>query len=522
MNIATWLHRQSQQQPERPAVAQGMVVAYTYRQLAQAAYQGAAFLAQLGVSPGDRVGVFKTNHASYIAQLWSIWVAGAVAVPMNERLHGKEAAYICGNSGATVCLVDNEHHATLSPHAPDIRLVADAAPWAATNATGLASADEQIGVAVPPPPLRQPHDPAWLFYTSGTTGKPKGVTLTHNNLVHMCMAYTATVQAVTPQETFVHPAPLSHGSGMYHLPYVMNGGLNVVPESGGLDCAELFALAEHWQHMSSFAPPTIVNRLAAYAKEHGLDGRHFSTLVYGGAPMYLADLQQAQKVLGPILAQIYGQGESPMTISVLPKWMLADTGHPEWAARAASVGVPQPNLEVAILTPEGTALPIGETGEVCVRGEIVMAGYWQNPEATAAAIKDDWLFTGDIGRMDANGYLTLLDRSKDLVISGGNNIYPREIEEVLLQNGAIGEVSVIGRPDVQWGESVVAYVVKAPGYETLTDADIDTYCIANMARYKRPKAYRFVAALPKNNYGKVLKTQLREQEAALSWPHKPL
>jgi long-chain acyl-CoA synthetase len=504
MNIATWLHRQSLQQPLRPAVAQGTAVAYTYGQLATAAHQGAALLAQQGVRPGDRVGMFKANHANYIAQLWSIWYAGAVAVPMNERLHGKEAAYICANSGAKVCLVDDEHHATLAPHASGVVLLVDATPWAAANASSAMAT---------PPPERQPHDPAWLFYTSGTTGKPKGVTLTHNNLVHMCMAYVATVQAVTPQETFVHPAPLSHGSGMYHLPYVMNGGLNVVPESGGLDCAEMFALAAHWQHMSSFAPPTIVNRLAAHAKEHGLNGQHFSSLVYGGAPMYLADLQHAQHILGPVFAQIYGQGESPMTISVLPKWVLADTAHPEWAARAASVGIAQPNLEVAILTPEGAALPTGETGEVCVKGEIVMAGYWQNPEATAAAIKDGWLFTGDIGRMDANGFLTLLDRSKDLVISGGNNIYPREIEEVLLQNEAIAEVSVIGRPDVQWGESVVAYVVKAPGHEDLTGEAIDAFCIANMARYKRPKAYRFVAALPKNNYGKVLKTQLREQEA---------
>jgi long-chain acyl-CoA synthetase len=517
MNIAHWLDRQFRQNPQAPALATGAKVSYTYGQLALAAYEGSQTLSRWGISPGDRVGLYKTNHVSYLAQLWSIWWLGAVAVPMNERLHGKEAAYILSHSGAQLCLTDSAHQEGLSPFAPNLRLEPDPTPWLPRDEVDTYS-NRTESIDLPLPTLRNAHDAAWLFYTSGTTGKPKGVTLTHNNLLHMTLAFLATVQPVTPEECFVHPAPLSHGSGLYHLPYVMNGGLNVVPESGGLDCAELFALAAHWRRMSSFTPPTIINRLAAHAREHGMGGAHFSTLVYGGAPMYLADLQAARAALGPVLAQIYGQGEAPMTITVLPKWMIEDTGHPQWEQRAASVGIAQPNVQVAILTPEGHAVAAGQAGEVCVKGDIVMAGYWDNPEATAAAIRDGWLYTGDIGRMDANGFLTLLDRSKDLVISGGNNIYPREIEEVLLTHPALAEVSVIGRPDETWGESVVAYVVRHPEATNISHADLDTFCLAQMARYKRPKAYRFVSALPKNNYGKVLKTELRRLEAQQSWP----
>jgi long-chain acyl-CoA synthetase len=201
-----------------------------------------------------------------------------------------------------------------------------------------------------------------------------------------------------------------------------------------------------------------------------------------------------------------------MTITVLPRSVIEDRGHPLWAQRVASVGHAQPMVEISIRGEDGRERPHGEPGEVCVRGDVVMAGYWQEPQATAAAIRDGWLWTGDIGRLDADGFLTLLDRSKDLVICGGNNVYPREVEEVLLQHPAVAEVAVIGRPDARWGEALVAYVVcRGP----VAAASLDAHCLAMIARYKRPKIYRFIEALPKNNYGKVLKTELRTAEARL-------
>jgi long-chain acyl-CoA synthetase len=224
--------------------------------------------------------------------------------------------------------------------------------------------------------------------------------------------------------------------------------------------------------------------------------------------MYLADLDQAHATFGHRLAQIYGQGESPMCITALDKARHAERAHPRYRERLASVGTAQLAVEVMVADADDRPLPPGERGEVLVRGGSVMQGYWRDPAATAAALKGGWLHTGDVGVIDAEGFLTLRDRSKDLIISGGANIYPREIEEVLLQHPGVAEVAVVGRADPEWGEVAVAFVVPAEGQEVAA-ADLDAHCLAQIARFKRPKDYRFVAALPANNYGKVLKTELR-------------
>jgi long-chain acyl-CoA synthetase len=229
--------------------------------------------------------------------------------------------------------------------------------------------------------------------------------------------------------------------------------------------------------------------------------------------MYLADLDRAHAVFGHRLAQIYGQGESPMCITALDKRAHADTAHPRHRERLASAGTAQLVVEVMVADEDDRSLPAGETGEVLARGDSVMRGYWRNAQATAATLRGGWLHTGDVGSIDADGFLTLRDRSKDLIISGGANVYPREVEEVLLRHPAVAEVSVVGKPDPKWGETVVAFVVAAPG-AACAAADLDGHCLAQIARFKRPRDYRFVDALPKNNYGKVLKTALRDLLAA--------
>jgi long-chain acyl-CoA synthetase len=224
--------------------------------------------------------------------------------------------------------------------------------------------------------------------------------------------------------------------------------------------------------------------------------------------MYVEDALQALDRFGPRLAQIYGQGEAPMTITTLSKQDIADRNHPRWRERLGSAGKPYASVEVMVADAEDVPVGPSEAGEILVRGDVIMAGYWRNDEASAAALRDGWLHTGDVGAFDPEGYLHIKDRSKDLIISGGSNIYPREVEEVLLTHARVCEVSVIGRPDREWGETVVAYVVGEAD-----EAELDALCLAHIARFKRPKNYVFVATLPKNNYGKILKTELREMDA---------
>jgi long-chain acyl-CoA synthetase len=316
----------------------------------------------------------------------------------------------------------------------------------------------------------------------------------------------AEVDPTAPGEPILHAAPMSHGSGLYMMGNVARCAVNVVPESGGFEPEEIFRLFDAWPKSSMFAAPTMVKRLIECPAD--CNGTNIRTIVWGGAPMYVEDALRALDRFGPRFTQIYGQGESPMTITVLPKEDIAAREHPRWRERLASAGRPFACVDVTVTDEDDRPLPPGETGEILCRGDSVMAGYWRDPEASARTLRGGWLHTGDVGALDEDGYLTLKDRSKDVVISGGSNIYPREIEEVLLTHPGVREVSVIGRPDREWGEVVVAYVVgeAAP-------ADLDGLCLDAVARFKRPKDYVFVDALPKNNYGKVLKTELREMDA---------
>jgi long-chain acyl-CoA synthetase len=332
--------------------------------------------------------------------------------------------------------------------------------------------------------------------------------LTHRNLLAMTLSSFADVDQIGPCDAVLHAAPMSHGSGCYILPHAAKAACQVVPASGGFDPAEIFELCAVHRGVTLFGAPTMVRRLAAHPAATRSDHPGLKTIVYGGGPMYLADLDQAQAAFGHRLAQIYGQGESPMCITALDKRAHADTGHPRHRERLSSVGSAQLVVEVRVADEDDRPLPAGAIGEVLVRGDSVMAGYWQDPEASARTLRGGWLHTGDLGVMDEDGFLSLRDRSKDLIISGGSNVYPREVEEVLLQHPGVAEVAVVGRPDPEWGELVVAFVVPAEG-RRLAARELDAHCLAQIARFKRPKDYRFVEALPKNNYGKVLKTELR-------------
>ncbi|MBX6424631.1 MAG: AMP-binding protein [Variibacter sp.] len=499
MNLALWLDRAGRAHGGRPAVGLGKRVVRTYAELAErAARLAGALRGRFKLEIGDRVAIFAKNCSEYVEVMHGIWHAGLAAVPVNAKLHGRELAYILEHSGARVCFASADLDDEAAPHAPASleRLVR------------IGSADYEALFTHEPVEVtpRAGDDLAWLFYTSGTTGRPKGAMLTHRVLAWASQAYLAEVDPVAPGDPILHAAPMSHGSGLYILPHVARLGVNVVPESGGFEPQEVLALIDAWPRTSMFAAPTMIKRLVESRAD--CDPDNIRTIVWGGAPMYVEDALAALKRFGPRFAQIYGQGESPMTITTLSKEEIADRDHPRWRERLASAGRPYACVEVMVADANDKPVPAGEVGEVLCRGDVVMPGYWRNPEATAQTLKNGWLHTGDLGALDADGYLTLKDRSKDLIISGGSNIYPREVEEVLLEAPGVREVSVIGRPDPEWGEIVVAYVVGDASAESL-----DALCLSRIARFKRPRDYVFVEALPKNNYGKILKTELRAADA---------
>ena len=502
MNIAFHMVRAGRAFKDNPAIARGTTVLHTYGGVADRVSRIAGALTErFQLKAGDRVALAAGNCPEYLEILYGCWHAGLVPVPINAKLHRSEFAYILENSGAALCFAAAKLVDTIDP----------LKGGALRTVVTVASRDYHKLLTHDPRPMaaRAPGDPAWLFYTSGTTGQPKGAVLSHRNLLAMCLCYFADVDNQSPWRAILHAAPLSHGSGLYGLAHVMQASCHIIPESGGFDVEEIYGLMGTTPGLVFFAAPTMVKRLLDYPRD--ADTSQLKTIIYGGGPMYVEDCLAGLERFGPKLAQLYGQGESPMTITALSAAVHADKDHPHWLRRLSSVGIAQSAVEVRIASDGGDWLPDGEVGEVLVRGETVMNGYWRNAEASRQALAGGWLHTGDYGVFDDEGFLTLKDRSKDLIISGGTNIYPREIEEVLVKHPGIAEVSVIGRPDREWGESVVAYVVTKEG----TPADpaaLEKFCIDHMARFKRPKIYRFVDSLPKNNYGKVLKKTLREWE----------
>lgn len=501
MNIAHLLARSATVFPAQPALFLGERCLFDYRTLAARAACIAGHLRDtLKLAPGERVALFMTNCTEYLELLYGIWWAGLVAVPVNAKLHPRELAYILDDAQASCLFVSADLAPAAMPLLDTITSVKRACVPGTADYHALLQA-APVGIR-----HREADDLAWLFYTSGTTGHPKGVMLTHRNLLAMTLCYFSDVDSVEAGDAIVYAAPFSHGAGLYNFTHVLKAARHVVPASGGFDAAELGDLARRIGRLSLFAAPTMVKRLVEHMQVSAADASGFKTIVYGGGPMYVEDIRQALDVMGQRFVQIYGQGECPMCITALSRAQLAQHDHPRWLERIASVGVAQSLVEVRVADAAGRVLAAGEAGEILVRGDPVMAGYWDNPQASAAALRDGWLWTGDIGSFDDDGFLTLKDRSKDVIISGGSNIYPREVEEVLLKHPAVREVSVIGRRDTEWGEVVVAFVVGA-GVDVPA---LDTLCLEHMARFKRPREYRFVESLPKNNYGKVLKTELRK------------
>lgn len=503
MNIASWLDSTARARPDAPAIYVGTKQIATYGEfLRTVGARAGGLAARHGIQPGERVAVCLRNRPEYLELLYAVWWLGGIVVPINHKLHAREVSWIIHNAGARLLFTDDGDIGRLT-----------APPEGCTEiAVGSSGWNDSTDEAVAPerPASLSGEDTAWLFYSSGTTGRPKGVMLTHDNLRVASLTYALDVDQIAPDQVTIYAAPISHGAGLYNFLFVRVGGGHVFPLSSSFSPAEIAELSRHFGQTVMFAAPTMVKRLVEWSKESDYRGEGIRTIIYGGGPMYSADIEEALALFGPRFAQIYGQAESPMTITSLRRETIADRSHPAHAERRASVGQPMASVEVRIEDTCGREAALGEPGEILVRGAAVMKGYWNDPDATARTLAGGWLRTGDIGRMDRDGFVTLTDRSKDVIISGGTNIYPREVEEILARHPAVREVSVVGGPSPQWGEDVAAFIVPRPGANCTAD-ELEAWCLQGIASFKKPKRYIFCDDLPKNSYGKVLKTELRRR-----------
>ncbi|MDT5057855.1 MAG: fatty-acyl-CoA synthase [Mycobacterium sp.] len=488
MNLFALLDHAAARHGDRGAVYLGERQLFTWNELRERVLRLATSIRAIE-GPGARIAVASENRQEIVELMFASWAAECVFVPINYKLHPREMEQILDDAGVSQVFASPKIGAAL----------------ASVTTVPIETVDSQAyssrlsGSPADPPRTTDPARLAWLFYTSGTTGRSKGAMLSHRNVMAMTVAHLADFDAPDENCSLVHGAPMSHGSGLYIPPYVLRGARQVVPESAAFEPDEFLDLCEHHPGCSAFLAPTMVARLVQTGR--GCP-RNLLTVVYGGGPMYVDSLKKAMAAFGPIFVQLYGQGEAPMTITGLRR---ADHLGADDAV-LGSVGYARSGVDVAVLRDDGTPAAIDEIGEIVCRGDVVMSGYWNNPEATAATLQNGWLRTGDMGSFDDRGYLTLRDRSKDVVISGGSNIYPREVEEALMQHPGVTDACVVGAPDPEWGEVVVAFIVGSA-----SAAELDAHLLDRIARFKRPKRYEFVDEVPKNSYGKVLKRELRER-----------
>ena len=505
MTLAHLLVRQARQSPDRPAILHGTHVHATYGEWAARSAGLAQRLRGAGLVPGDRVLLFMRNHPRYLEVLWAAWWAGLVVLPVNAKLHRSEAEWIVDDAQARFGFVTQD---TAPEPLAGLQRQIDVES-AETDAWFEPAAD---AMAIPVAE-RDPDDVAWLFYTSGTTGRPKGVMITQRNLMTMGLAYHVDVDAVSPQDAMVYAAPMSHGAGLYAVPHLMAGARHVVPASGGVDPAELFALGAQVGPLSTFAAPTIVKRLVDHAEHAGLNpeavARAFKTIVYGGAPMYVADIQRALRVMGPRFVQIYGQGETPMVGTALSREHLADTAHPRHLERIASVGVAQSPVRLRIADEAGCELPAGTVGEVLVKRRQRDGRLLAQPGGDGQRHPRRLALHGRRGQ----------PRRRRLSHAEGPQQGPhhqRRLEHLPARGGrgaahgagrrGSGRGGPAGRRVGRSGGGVRGGARRRRGDPSTA---LDAHCLAHIARFKRPKRYEMVDALPKNNYGKVLKTELR-------------
>ncbi|SAK52017.1 AMP-dependent synthetase and ligase [Caballeronia calidae] len=508
MNLGNLLTQVARRHPTEPGFITPAQT-WTWSEINRRVDAVCAALRERGVGKGDKILVHSRNNLPLFESAYVAFKLGAVWVPTNYRIAPPEAAYLAKSSGARVMIYDagfEEYVDVVRAASPALEIVV-----ALERARAGELAYESLASAAQEPFDAEEvgrDDPLWFFYTSGTTGHPKAGTLTHGQMAFVVTNHLADLMpGIDYRSRSLVVAPLSHGAGIHAIVNTARGAASIVPASERLDPEEVWSLVQQHRVDNMFTVPTIVKMLTEHEAVDRYDHSSLRFVIYAGAPMYRADQKHALKKLGRVLVQYYGLGEVTGNITVLPPWMHEeDDDAPN--CRAGTCGFPRTGIEVAICDEDGKRLQPFETGEICVRGPAVMIGYDNNPEANAKAFRHGWFHTGDLGHVDREGFLFITGRSSDMYISGGSNVYPREVEEALLTHDSVHEVAVLGMPDPKWGELGVAVVVCKPGNRPLAE-DLIRHLEGRLARYKWPRHVVFWDALPKSAYGKITKKDVR-------------
>ncbi len=490
--------------PDRPAIV-WREATWTWASFRDRVQSAAAALAARGVRHGDRILLHARNSNAVLETMFSTWMLGAVWVPTNFRLTPPEVAYLARSSGASVHIFDSafpDHAAVARSENPACRLEISIGGGGPDDWESLTAFPKKVTV---PADVDRDH-PAWFFYTSGSTGRPKAGVLTHGQMDYViCNHLCDLMPATTEQDASLVVAPLSHGAGVHALPQIARGAASILLSGERLDCDEAWRLVEQHRVTNMFTVPTILTMLTRHDAVDRYDHSSLRYVIYAGAPMYRADQIHALRKLGKVLVQYFGMGEVTGNITVLPAYLHSED---DSQMPVGSCGFPRTGMDIAILDDAGQLLEPGTTGEICVRGPSVFAGYHDNPEATTKATEHGWFHTGDLGHTDTRGFVYITGRASDMYISGGSNVYPREIEEALLLHPAVAEACVVGMPHDKWGESGTAVLVLEAGASASAD-ELLAHLDGRLAKYKWPQSFVFWSELPKSGYGKVTKRDVK-------------
>ena len=469
----------------------------------------AAALAARGIGKGDRILVHSKNCEEMFFSMFAAFRLGVVWVPTNFRLMPDEVAYLGSASGAKafLCHVDFPDHAKAATGADFIWRIGEEGSFGETSLREAMA--KHAGAAVANVTVEH-DDPCWFFFTSGTTGRSKAAVLTHGQMAFVVTNHLADLTpGTTEEDASLVVAPLSHGAGVHQLMQTARGVATILLPTERFDIAEAYRLIAKHRVSNLFTVPTILKMMVEHPSVDRYDHSSLRHIIYAGAPMYREDQKAALRKLGKVLVQYFGLGEVTGNITVLPPQLHDPEDGPD--ARIGTCGFERTGMQVSIQGDDGRELKAFETGEICVIGPAVFAGYHDNPEANAKAFRDGWFRTGDLGHMDEEGFVYITGRASDMYISGGSNIYPREVEEKILAHSSIGEVAVLGVPDPFWGEVGVAVCVVREGASAVTEAELAAFLAAKVPRYKMPKRFFFWDALPKSGYGKVPKRLVRDE-----------